>query len=439
VGDSYSVRLGKKKGSPAHPLSPSPSLGFIGRVLSVVGVLLAASRILLAEDPLHLPIGDPSRRDREAPLVLDGITDAATGEVITPAELPSRLKDVRLLLVGEEHTSMESHRVERRVIEELVRSGRRVLVGLEMIPYTEQASLDLWTSGKLSEKEFLERSRWYRNWGHNWNYYRDIFLVAGEAQLPLYGVNAPREVLVAVRKKGLEGRTPEEAAHLPARIDTDSPEGLRLFRAELEGEEMHGSMSEEEWKAMFAAQCSWDATFAKNAVAALEKSAKDPRAILVLLVGSGHVRYGLGAERQARFGFSGRIASLLPIAVRDERDRGVETVRASAANFLCGTAPERDALYPELGLSVPMGESSRLSVIHVEKGSPAERAGIAAGDAILSFDGTPVPDRETLNRLVAGKRWGDSARVSIRRATGTLERTVLFRRQPSTPESHPAP
>jgi len=78
-------------------------------------------------------------------------------------------------------------------------------------------------------------------------------------------------------------------------------------------------------------------------------------------------------------------------------------------------------------------------VIHVEKGSPAERAGIAAGDAILSFDGTPVPDRETLNRLVAGKRWGDSARVSIRRATGTLERTVLFRRQPSTPESHPAP
>jgi aminopeptidase N len=392
---------------------------------------MAASRLLLAEDPLHLPIGDPSRRDREAPLVLDAITDTKTGEILVPADLPARLKEVRILLIGEEHTSMESHRVARRVLEELVRSGRRVLLGIEMAPFTEQAALDLWTSGKLSEKEFLEKSRWYRNWGHNWNYSRDLFLFAGESQIPIVGVNAPRDLLVSVRKKGLEGRTPEEVAHLPARIDTDSPEGLRLFRAELEGEGMHGSMGEEEWKAMFASQCAWDATFARNSVAALEKSGNDSRTILVLVAGSGHVLYGLGAERQARIGFSARTASLLPIAVRDEKDRPVESVRASAANFLWGIAAERDPLYPTLGLSVPMGEASPLSVIHVEKGSPADRAGLAVGDAVLLFDGNPVADRETLNRLVAGKRWGDSARLSVRRGTETLERTVLFRRSKS--------
>lgn len=403
-------------------------------------LLLAASPFLFAaEDPLHLPIGDPSRRDREAPLVLDAITDTRTGEVLVPAELPARLKEVRLLFVGEEHTSMESHRVGRRVLEELVRSGRRVLLGLEMAPYTEQAALDLWASGRLSEKEFLEKSRWYRNWGHNWNYYRDIFLFAGESQIPLVAVNAPRDVLVSVRKKGLEGRTPEEIPHLPARIDTDSPEGLRLFRAELEGEGMHGSMGEEEWKAMFASQCAWDATFARNSVAALEKTGADSRTILVLLAGSGHVLYGLGAERQARLGFSGRTASLLPVAVRDEKDRPVETVRSSAANFLWGVAPERNPLYPSLGLSVPMGESTPLSIIHVEKGSPADRAGLAAGDAVLLFDGTPVPDRETLNRLVAGKRWGDAARLSVRRGSETLERTVLFRRDLKSEVLSPKP
>jgi aminopeptidase N len=370
--------------------------------------------------------------------VLDGITDTATGEVVTPAELPPRLKDIKLLLVGEEHTSMESHRVQRRVLEELVRSGRRVLVGLEMFPYTEQASLDLWTAGKISEKEFLERSRWYRSWGYNWNYYRDIFLFAGEEQLPLVAVNAPRDVLTAVRKKGLEGRSAEEIAHLPARIDTDSSEGLRLFRAELEGEGMHGSMSNDEWKTMFAAQCGWDATFAKNAVAALEKSGNDPRTILVLLVGSGHVRYGLGAERQARLGFSGRTASLMPVAVRDEHGQAVATVRASCANFLWGVPAEADPIYPTLGVSVPMGDSAPLKVIHVEKGSPAERAGIAAGDAILSLDGTAVPDRETLNRLVAAKRWGDAAKVQMKRAGQAIEKTLLFRRQSATAErDHP--
>jgi aminopeptidase N len=392
-------------------------------------LLFAASSLLLAEDPLHLPIGDPSRRDREAPLVLDAVTDTRTGEALVPSELPARLKEVRLLLIGEEHTSMESHRVARRVLEELVRLGRRVLLGIEMVPFTEQAALDLWTSGKLSEKEFLEKSRWYRNWGHNWNYYRDIFLFAGEAQIPIVGVNAPRDLLVSVRKKGLEGRTPEEAAHLPARIDTDSLEGLRLFRAELEGEGMHGSMSEEEWKAMFASQCAWDATFARNSVAALEKIGTDSRTILVLIAGSGHVLYGLGAERQARLGFSGRTASLLPLAVRDEKDRPVESVRASAANFFWGVAAEGDPLYPTLGLSVPMGESSPLSVIHVEKGSPADRAGLAVGDVVLLFDGTAVTDRETLNRLVAAKRWGDAARLTLRRGSDTLERTVLFRRE----------
>ncbi len=256
---------------PRVPLSPRPRVCLI-----LVGLFLRASPFLASEDPLHLPIGDPSRRDREAPLVLDAITDTRTADALVPSELPARLKEIRLLLVGEEHTSMESHRVARRVLEELVRSGRRVLLGLEMAPFTEQAALDLWTSGKLSEKEFLEKSRWYRHWGHNWNYYRDIFLFAAESKIPIVGVNAPCDLLMTVRKKGLDGRTPEEVAHLPARIDTESPEGLRLFRAELEGEKMHGSMGEEEWKAMFAAQCAWDATFARNAVAALEKAGNDP-------------------------------------------------------------------------------------------------------------------------------------------------------------------
>ena len=83
------------------------------------------------ESVLNLPVGDPARRDREAALVLDGITDTGRGDVITPAELAARLDGVRVLFVGESHTSMESHRVERRVIEELSRRGRPVVVGVD--------------------------------------------------------------------------------------------------------------------------------------------------------------------------------------------------------------------------------------------------------------------------------------------------------------------
>jgi uncharacterized iron-regulated protein len=402
--------------------------------LMVAALLFVAAATVAAEDPLHLPIG----KDREAPLVLDGITQTAGGAVLTPAELPTKLAGVRLLLVGEEHTAMESHRVEKRVLEELVGAGRRVLVGLEMYPYGEQPSLDLWVGGKLSEQQFLEQSRWYKNWGYNWGYYRDIFLFAGQRQIPMFGVNTPREVVAAVRKKGFTGLTEEEAAHVPAHIDTDSPDHLRLFKALLGDEGIHAGMGEAAWKGMFEAQCTWDATMAQNAVAALKKSGEDEKTILVLLAGTGHVAYGLGIQRQASRLFSGRIATLAAVPVRDEKEKPVRTVRASYADYLWGVARETDPLYPELGVSVSAQSGKGVQVIDVEKDSVAARAGLAVGDVLVSMDGAPVESREILSRLVGEKKWGDSARLILRRGDETLNRTAYFRREPADGEPAPA-
>ncbi len=368
-------------------------------------------------------------------MVLDGITETAGGTVLTPAELPARLAGVRLLLVGEEHTAMESHRVEKRVLEELTNAGRHVLIGLEMYPYVEQTSLDLWIAGKLSEREFVKQSRWYKNWGYSWGYYRDIFLLAGDRQMPMFAINTPREVVAAIRKKGFTGLTEEEAAHVPAKIDTENADHLRLFKASFGDEGFHTGMSEADWKKMFEAQCTWDATMAQNAVAALKKSASDEKAILVVIAGSGHVQYGLGIERQARL-FSGRIATILPVAVRDEKNKPVRSVRAAYANFIWGVLRETDPFFAELGVSTRPPEGTKgISVINVEKKSVAERAGLAMGDLILSMDGTAVEDRETLNRLVAEKKWGDSARLTLRRGGNPVNVTAYFRREPPQDET----
>src|SRR5688572_3756996 len=102
-------------------------------LVTLLAFLVLIPLSVAAEDStLHLSIGDPARKDREVPLVLDGITDARTGALLTPAELPARLAGVRLLLVGESHTDMGFHQVQLQVLQELHRSGRPVLVGLEM-------------------------------------------------------------------------------------------------------------------------------------------------------------------------------------------------------------------------------------------------------------------------------------------------------------------
>jgi uncharacterized iron-regulated protein len=393
--------------------------------------LIAAAPACAADKLLHLAIGDPARKDKLAPVVLDGITDTAAGDVVTPGELTTRLSSTRLLLIGEEHTSLEFHRVQYRVLQELIRSGRHVLIGLEMFPYTEQRFLDQWSDGRLTEEGFLQQSRWYENWGYNWLYYRDIFLLARDHTVRMFAVNTPREVVSAVRKKGLENLTPEEAAHIPKDIDVNSADHMTFFKTTFEGEQgpVHGAnMPEAMLKNMLSAQATWDATMGYNGVQALKQSG-DPKAIMVILVGSGHVAYGLGIERQAKKWFDGPIASLIPVPAGTPSSGLVKDTQASYANYTWGITSETGSAYPTLGTStaVGQGETAR-RVIIVQPDSAAAKGGVKVGDVMESFDGVPLADKEALNRLISAKRWGDSAVLVVRRGEQTISLTIVFRR-----------
>lgn len=407
-----------------------------GLALAALLALPAAARA--QSNVLDLALGDPARRDRTAPVVLDGVTDSATGDLVTPPELAARLDPVSLLFLGESHTDMEFHRVQLRVLEELRKRGRTVLVGLEMYPAGEQAMLDRWVADSaLTEPEFLTASRWYHNWGYHWEYYRAIFRFAKENGVRMFGLNVPRAVVQTARKQGLEALTPEQRALLPERIDTDSAEHRTLFKAFFSADDMHGQLPPEMFEGMFVAQCTWDGAMAHNAIQAL-KAAQGERPIMVVLIGSGHVAYGLGAERQAKLWYDGRIGSLIPIPVYDtEKKLPIEKARASYANFFWGVPAETDPLFPVLGLSAPEREpGAPMSVIQVEKESVAETAGFAVGDVLLSMDGTPIDQKETFNRLMSEKRWGDSARFEVRRGEETRTLTAFFRRRFEAP---PAP
>jgi uncharacterized iron-regulated protein len=404
------------------------------RILPCVLPLLLVSALHGQDKTLHLAIGDPARKDREAPVVLDGITGTRTGEILTPAELPKRLAGARLVLVGESHTDIDYHHAELRVLQELARAGRPVLVGLEMYPYPEQRFLDGWVDGRLTEEAFLQTSRWYENWGYNWLYYRDIFLFARDHKLRMVALNAPRDIVTAVRKKGFKNLTPEEAAHIPTGIDTSSPEHRILFKSYFEGggDPLHSGMTDAQWDAMIAAQSTWDATMAFQAVKALQEQGGQDT-VMVVLVGSGHVVYGLGIQYQAQYQaarhFQGKIATVVPVNVRDGEGHDVRTVQASYADFVWGVPAQTDPLYPSLGLSTSPVEGERaLKVILVSEKTPAAKAGAQVGDVIVALDGTAVPDKETLNRLVAAKRWGDEAVLTVKRGGESKTLRVILRR-----------
>ena len=395
-----------------------------------LGLSLAAAAE--GDRTLHLALGDPARKDREAPLALDTLTDTRTGDLLTPADLPARLArlgGVRLVLVGESHTNADFHQAQLRVLQELQRAGREVLIGLEMYPETEQRWLDAWSDGSLTEDGFLRLSRWYKNWGYNWGYYRDISLFARDHGLRMVALNAPREIVSAVGKKGLAGLTPDERAHIAPTIDTTSVEHRTLINAFFgEGDPLHSGMPSEQLDRMYAAQCTWDATMGHNAVKALREH-PGPNAVMVVLVGSGHVAYGLGIQRQIAGELEGKSAAVLPVPVKDDDGKPIATVRASYADFLWGVPPETDPIFPSLGLSTSgEGEVSR-KVLFASPDTPAARAGFQPGDLLLTLDGAPIADREALNRALAAKRWGDTALFTVSRGGKTETLTVHFRRQ----------
>jgi len=83
-------------------------------------------------------------------------------------------------------------------------------------------------------------------------------------------------------------------------------------------------------------------------------------------------------------------------------------------------------LAESLGLNKPMG-----AVVNaVEKGGPAEKAGLEAGDVILKFDGKPINASADLPRLVAATKPGTRSTVQVWRKGATRDVGVTVGEMP---------
>lgn len=79
----------------------------------------------------------------------------------------------------------------------------------------------------------------------------------------------------------------------------------------------------------------------------------------------------------------------------------------------------------ELAESLALGKVMGAVVNSVEKGGPADKAGIEAGDVILKFDGKVVGNSADLPRIVAATRPGTHSQVQVWRRGQTRELPVV--------------
>ena len=79
----------------------------------------------------------------------------------------------------------------------------------------------------------------------------------------------------------------------------------------------------------------------------------------------------------------------------------------------------------ELAESFGLSKPSGALVNGIEKGGPAEKAGIESGDIITKFNGKPVENSSDLPRIVGGTRPGVNAPMEVFRKGATKEVTVV--------------
>jgi uncharacterized iron-regulated protein len=247
---------------------------------------LGLALVLQAPSPYALPLGRPGTVLAES----GRLTALPTGAAATADDVAKAADGKRFVFLGEQHATPAHQQMQASLIEALVRRGRRVVVGLEMLQRPKQAALDAFTAGRIDEAALLEQADWKGQWGFDFAFYRPVFDAARRHRLPVVALNVPRDWVRAVGRGGLAALPAEAKSELPSDIDPNVPDHRKVFEALMGGHPMTGPQGDN----MLAAQTIWDVGMADTAVRYLERNRADRRTVFVVIAGSGHVMYGQG-------------------------------------------------------------------------------------------------------------------------------------------------
>ncbi len=349
------------------------------------------------------------------------------------------------ILMGESHTNPCDHAVQARLIEALAKSGLRFSIGLEMLPVTSQPVLDRFNDRRITAADLGQEVDWEKIWGYSYALYRPIFELAEQFDLPVAGLNIPRQALVTFRDKGNDGLTQADRDVLPRRIIPASPAQRKALEMQVElhqtmrasaegGSRTDSSPAKEKVSAMpspapsmnsmaekfYLVQALWDSMMAEQALAWKEKLARP----MLILTGSGHVEHGWGIEFRLRT-LDPKAVCLGVMPVRDEedfRDQTDESKRplpGNQASFHCAAQHKS-----RLGMNI-LFEAEAMRVESVEPGSKADAAGLMAKDVLLKAGDRALKEAMDLHfAAMAASRLNTPLKLTVLRDGQTLTLTI---------------
>lgn len=245
--------------------------------------------------------------------------DPQTGLIVPQKALLEALSAKRVVLLGESHDIAEIHRWQLHVAVALHASRPRLAMGFEMFPRRVQPELDAWVDGTMDTATFIERVEWSKVWGFEFAIYAPLFHFCRQHKVPMLALNCHRPLVTRVGQFGWATIPIDERDGVtPAASATD---GYRAYLAKLMGgmrSQGTDGTAPDISDRFIRAQQTWDRAFACGIADHLADAGDD--ALVVGIIGRGHLEYGHGTPYQlADLGIDD-VAVLLPTD-QHEHDR----------------------------------------------------------------------------------------------------------------------
>ena len=343
----------------------------------------------------------------------------SSGTALAADDLFASLVERPVVLLGEIHDDAEHHRWQLHTLAALYSRKPDLVIGFEMFPRRVQPALDRWVNGELSVEAFLDESAWREVWGFDAGLYLPLFHFARQNRLPMVALNVDRALISRVGDEGWQAIPADERAGLsdPAPASAAYRESLaRVFASHLpeddedrvdareaaEGAAEGGDfdpaaiLAREDFGRFVEAQQTWDRAMAEALASA---RADHPEALVVGVMGRGHIDYGHGVPHQLADLGIGDTAKLLPVTVA----QACEDVSAELADALfvverLDAAKAGDAK-PRLGVMIETAEEG-VRIMSVLSDSVAEATELKTGDIVVSAAGFPVAEVSDLIEIV---------------------------------------
>ena len=370
--------------------------------------------------------------------------DPRTGETLAPDRFMKALAGRRSVLLGETHTVTEHHRWELHTLAGLHAHQPDLVIGFEMFPRNVQPVLEAWVAGELSEAAFLEQSRWAEVWGHDADFYLPLFHFARQNRVPMVGLNVDRKLISRVADEGWSAIPEEEREGISDPAPATEHYRRRLVEIYLTehtfqdpGGDPHEAQPEEEadrerdraevlesetFGRFVEAQLTWDRVMAQ---ALAQAHAAHPDALVVGIMGRGHLEHGYGVPHQLADLGEKQVAVILPV----ERGAPCSELEPTVADavFLVEASEGEAAALPRarLGITIKQTEDG-VRVLEVEQDSVAEATDLRSGDVILAAAATPIQRSAELIEIVQRQAAGTWLPLEVKRDEEIVELVAKF-------------